>query len=270
MKRKRIFFFNSNQANYCVWVFCAGGKSFHQNLRIGGSWGWEIQNQPVPPPSDITSFLPFRNKKTKTKRGRGKDKKEKDHTGNIHSFRKQFYVTYKWKKKGWGGGVGRGGGGVNTIQIPNTQYFTSWWCISITIKLQSPLFLSPSCPSHPSMHRYSAWSLGTAPPLTAVRAAGVLGQETGEGISARGRGRLYVETVCGRSDEPPSSVCQQCWGGGAWSRMLVCPPVVAVVCRLVDLRLLLNGGVLAALSSAALWREERVYPCDIQDIQTDT
>lgn len=34
--------------------------------------------------------------------------------------------------------------------------------------------------------------------------------------------------------------------------MLVCPPVVAVVCRLVDLRLLLNGGVLAALSSAAL------------------
>ncbi len=39
--------------------------------------------------------------------------------------------------------------------------------------------------------------------------------------------------------------------------MLVCPPVVAVVCRLVDLRLLLNGGVLAALSSAALSREER-------------
>lgn len=34
--------------------------------------------------------------------------------------------------------------------------------------------------------------------------------------------------------------------------LLVCTPVVAVVCRLVDLRLLLNGGVLAALSSAAL------------------
>lgn len=34
--------------------------------------------------------------------------------------------------------------------------------------------------------------------------------------------------------------------------MLVRPPVVAVVCRLVDLRFLLNGGVLAALSSAAL------------------
>lgn len=40
--------------------------------------------------------------------------------------------------------------------------------------------------------------------------------------------------------------------------MLVGPPVVGVVCRLVDLRLLLKGGVLAALSSAALWGEERV------------
>ncbi len=108
------------------------------------------------------------------------------------------------------------------------------------------------------MHRYSARSLGTAPPLTAVRAAGVLGQETGEGISAGGRGSLYVETVCGRSDEPPSSFCQQCGGGGGPRRwMLVCPPVVAVVCRLVDLRLLLNGGVLAALSSATLLRQEK-------------
>lgn len=34
--------------------------------------------------------------------------------------------------------------------------------------------------------------------------------------------------------------------------ILVCPPVVAVVCRLVDLRFLLNGGVLVALPSAAL------------------
>lgn len=38
--------------------------------------------------------------------------------------------------------------------------------------------------------------------------------------------------------------------------MLVGPPVVAVVCRLVHLGLLLNGGVLAALSSAALQRRE--------------
>lgn len=45
--------------------------------------------------------------------------------------------------------------------------------------------------------------------------------------------------------------------------MLVCPPVVAVVCRLVDLRLLLNGGVLAALSSAALWREESSVSCHV-------
>lgn len=58
-----------------------------------------------------------------------------------------------------------------------------------------PSLLSPLCPSRPTMHHYSARSLGTAPLLTAVRAAGVLGQETGEGISAGGRGRLYVETV---------------------------------------------------------------------------
>lgn len=56
---------------------------------------------------------------------------------------------------------------------------------------------------------------------------------------------------------PLLSFCQQCRGPPRqW--MLVCPPVVAVVCRLVDLRLLLNGGVLAALSSAALSREEKV------------
>ena len=40
--------------------------------------------------------------------------------------------------------------------------------------------------------------------------------------------------------------------------MLVGPPAIAVVCGLVDLRLLLNGGVLAALSSAALWVERAV------------
>lgn len=68
-----------------------------------------------------------------------------------------------------------------------------------------------------------------------------------------------METVCGRSDEPLFlSFCQQC-GGGPRQWMLVCPPVVAVVCRLVHLRLLLNGGVLAALSSAALLREDSVY-----------
>lgn len=48
----------------------------------------------------------------------------------------------------------------------------------------------------------------------------------------------------------PLPACGHCRGARQW--MLVCPPVVAVVRRLVDLRLLLNGGVLAALSSAAL------------------
>lgn len=66
-----------------------------------------------------------------------------------------------------------------------------------------------------------------------------------------------METVCGRSDEPPPCFCQQC--RGLRQQMLVCPPVVAVVSRFVDLRLLLNGGVLAALSSAALPREDGVH-----------
>lgn len=52
-----------------------------------------------------------------------------------------------------------------------------------------------------------------------------------------------------------------CQWRGPLQRLLVCSPVVAVVCRLVHLRLLLNGGVLAALSGAALWmREEKVHP----------
>lgn len=43
------------------------------------------------------------------------------------------------------------------------------------------------------------------------------------------------------------------WGGGGAGR-LIGPPVVAVVSGLVDLGLLLDGGVLATLSSATLWR----------------
>lgn len=73
------------------------------------------------------------------------------------------------------------------------------------------------------------------------------------------KGSLHVEAVCGRSDEPPATVCQQHGEGGAGGLMLVCSPVVAVVCRLVDLGLLLNGGVLAPLSSAALG-EDRGHP----------
>lgn len=111
MKRKRIFFFNSNQANYCVWVFCAGGKSFHQNLRIGGSWGWEIQNQPVPPPSDITSFLPFRNKKTKTKRGGERTKKKKTIQETFILLENSSMLHTSERKRGEAGAWGVGGGG---------------------------------------------------------------------------------------------------------------------------------------------------------------
>lgn len=110
MKRKRIFFFNSNQANYCVWVFCAGGKSFHQNLRIGGSWGWEIQNQPVPPPSDITSFLPFRNKKTKTKRGGERTKKKKTIQKTFILLENSSMLHTSERKRGEAGAWGVGGG----------------------------------------------------------------------------------------------------------------------------------------------------------------
>lgn len=110
MKRKRIFFFNSNQANYCVWVFCAGGKSFHQNLRIGGSWGWEIQNQPVPPPSDITSFLSFRNKKTKTKRGGERTKKKKTIQETFILLENSSMLHTSERKRGEAGAWGVGGG----------------------------------------------------------------------------------------------------------------------------------------------------------------
>lgn len=103
---------------YSVWE---GGV--YTKIKEWGSWGWEIQNQPVPPPSDINSFLPSARKKE----GERDKKKKKTIQENIHSFRKQFYVTYKWKKKK-GGGVGRGD---NTIQIPKNQYFT--------IKLRSSL-----------------------------------------------------------------------------------------------------------------------------------
>lgn len=52
--------------------------------------------------------------------------------------------------------MGGGQGGINTIQIPNTQYFTSWRCISITIYFRSPLsskplLFPPSLPIHASL-----------------------------------------------------------------------------------------------------------------------
>lgn len=115
-----------------------------------------------------------------------------------------------------------------------------------------PSLLKPLPPIHPCIIN-SARSLGTAPPLTAVRAVGVLGQETG-GKSLQEEAGIYTwRLICRRSEEPPtppSFLTLRGVGSREW--MLVCPPAVAVVRRLVDLRLLLDGGVLAALSSAAL------------------
>lgn len=83
---------------------------------------------------------------------------------------------------------------------------------------------------------------------------GVLGQETG-GKSLQEEAGIYTwRLICQRSEEPPTPPSFLTLRGvrsREW--MLVCPPAVAVVRRLVDLRLLLDGGVLAALSSAALW-----------------
>lgn len=49
-----------------------------------------------------------------------------------------------------------------------------------------------------------------------------------------------------------SSVNSMGGGGAPPQQMLVCPPVVAVISRFIDLGLLLDGGILAALSSATL------------------
>lgn len=160
---------------------------WHQN-KGGGELG-VTNTKPAcnPPPSHIYSFLPsVRNKK-------------RDHTGNIHSFRKQFYVTYKWKKKEkkkrWGVGGWH-------IQIPKIQHFT--------ISFPTPIPFTASCPSRPpqaSLRRLR--SLCAAPPLTAVRTAGVLGRETGwEGISAGGRSLLFFLAE-GVIKHPPHHLCFQ-------------------------------------------------------------
>lgn len=69
-----------------------------------------------------------------------------------------------------------------------------------------------------------------------------------------GRGDLYGETVGVVS--PPLVSRVELVEGGPWQQVLVGSPVVAVVCRLVHLGLLLNGGVLAALPSGTLQRQD--------------
>lgn len=124
MKRKRIFFFNSNQANYCVWVFCAGGKSFHQNLRIGGIEGEKYKTNLSPHLQILLHSSPSGTKKQKQK-GAGKGQKRKRPYRKHSFFQKTVLCYIQVKEKGVRRGRGAWGGGVNTIQIPNTQYFTS-------------------------------------------------------------------------------------------------------------------------------------------------
>lgn len=53
-------------------------------------------------------------------------------------------ILHTSERKGWGGVI-------NIIEIPNTQYFTSW-CISITFSSDLCSPPSPSCPSLPPVH----------------------------------------------------------------------------------------------------------------------
>lgn len=101
-----------------------------------------------------------------------------------------------------------------------------------------------------------AASLGTAPPLTTLGPAGEPDPETGEGFSAGGGGGTCGDCMQSeRRTNPTHHHRARRLGGarvGAGLWWLVCAPVVAVVGRLVDLGLLLNGGVLVPLSGAGL------------------
>lgn len=66
--------------------------------------------KPACPPTFRYYFIPPHQQERKgekqTKKGK-KTKNWKDRTGNAHSFRKQFYVTYKWKQRGGAVGLTR-------------------------------------------------------------------------------------------------------------------------------------------------------------------
>lgn len=70
---------------YSVWE----QGSLHQNK---GGGELRVRNtKPACPPNFGYFFIsPISEEKKKREKGQ-----KEDHTGNIHSFRKQFYVTYK-------------------------------------------------------------------------------------------------------------------------------------------------------------------------------
>lgn len=135
----------------------------------------------------LQSSPSLRKKNVKAKRGKRKTIQEMsillENSSMLHTSQ---------RKKGLGLGAG-------DYHNTNSQHSIFHLLISITILSQVSLSpLSPSWPSQPSM-QLSARSLGTAPPLTAVRAAGVLGQETGEGNLCR-RKREFICGDCLQKD----------------------------------------------------------------------
>lgn len=110
MKRKRIFFFNSNQANYCVWVFCAGGKSFHQNLRIGGIEGEKYKTNLSPHLQILLHSSPSGTKKQKQKGGGERTKKKKTIQETFILLENSSMLHTSERKRGEAGAWGVGGG----------------------------------------------------------------------------------------------------------------------------------------------------------------
>lgn len=181
-----------------------------------------------------------------------KRKKKGEKELNICPFRKQIYVTYSRKKEG--GGI-LGFYAFWTIQTPNTQYSAHEGLRNYPYigDITLPVKTSPPCPllkrrlTVLSLSRDSATS-GMGLVLQGDRA------ERGEGAPWRTkkRGRYLGRKKKGSTNPAfgtPDGTGQDRTGG------LIASPVVAVVCRLVDLRFLLNGGVLTALSRATLKEE---------------
>lgn len=78
----------------CLDILC-GREDFSTQLKEWGVVeGEKYKTSLSPPPSDILHTSPLARKKGEKDKKKER-KKEEDHTGNVHSFRKQFYVTYK-------------------------------------------------------------------------------------------------------------------------------------------------------------------------------
>lgn len=167
-----------------------GKEEFTPKLRSGEL---RVRNtKPACPPTFRYYLIPPISKKKKGKRDK------KDHTGNIHSFRKQFYVTYKWKKKkrGWVGWV--------------TQYKFPRINISPLSSDLPSLSKPPVTPTRPCIitvldlsAQHLLWPQSELQECWAKR----LGRE-----SLQGEEGFYMWRLCGRSDEPPfykllSTVC---------------------------------------------------------------